>query len=190
MIKAKIKDKPTVIDIISKSFDQNLSVNYVVKQDHKRVERIKILSDYSFFMCFNFGEILLSEDKKSCALILYPKKKKTTIQTVLWDIKLAFKCIGFSRSLSILKRETQVTKNHPTKDFSYLWFIGTLPESQGNGIGSELLANIISKYDKLKLPIYLETSTVENILWYKNFGFNIYKEMDFGYKLFMLKKLF
>ena len=42
MKKAEYSDKNLVVDILSKSFDGNQSVNYIVKQDEKRAERLKV----------------------------------------------------------------------------------------------------------------------------------------------------
>ena len=37
MIKATYQDKDRVVDILAESFDDNQSVNYIVKQDKKRI---------------------------------------------------------------------------------------------------------------------------------------------------------
>ena len=39
MRKATSSDKSTILDILTKSFDTNKSVNYVVKQDRRRIDR-------------------------------------------------------------------------------------------------------------------------------------------------------
>ena len=80
MVKAKQTDKNLVADILTKSFENNQSVNYIAKQDEKRLTRIRSLMDYSFEVCYKFGDVFLSEDRKACALILYPDKKKTTFK--------------------------------------------------------------------------------------------------------------
>lgn len=47
MKKAKQTDKDLIVEILTKSFDANSSINYIVKQDVKRVDRIRALMDYS-----------------------------------------------------------------------------------------------------------------------------------------------
>ncbi len=37
-------------------------------------------------------------------------------------------------------------------------------------------------------PIYLATSTMKNLPWYKKSGFEVYNELDLGYNLFFLKR--
>ena|ERR1035437_9531458 len=82
MIRAEYNDKNRVVDILTTSFDDNKSVNYIIKHDKKRVKRIKKLMEYSFDMCYFFGDVFLTDDKKGCALILLPDKKKTNLKSI------------------------------------------------------------------------------------------------------------
>lgn len=188
MKKAQRSDKNLVIDILAKSFDTNQSVNYIVKQDNKRVQRVRSLMDYSFEVCYLFGNVFLSDDKKACALITYPDKKKTTLKSILLDITLILSAVGVKNIKKTLAREAMINKLHPKEPMYYLWFIGVEPEHQNQGIGSILLDDIIEDSEHKQRPIYLETSTIKNLPWYKKFGFHIYNELDLSYKLFFLKK--
>lgn len=49
---------------------------------------------------------------------------------------------------------------------------------------NEIIKECISKHR----PIYLETSTIKNIPWYKKFGFTIYNTPDLEYQLYFMKK--
>lgn len=188
MIKAGYKDKDLVVNILADSFDDNKSVNYIIKQDNKRVQRIKGLMEYSFDVCMMFGDVFLSNDKKACALILLPDKKKTNLKSILLDLKLIVSCIGISNLKKAMERESKINKLHPKELMYYLWFIGVAPDEQNKGIGSKLLADVINEGISKGRSIYLETSTVKNIPWYEKFGFEIYNELDLGYKLVFLKK--
>jgi Acetyltransferase (GNAT) family len=188
MIKATSSDKQLIVNILTDSFSQNQSVNFIIKQDKKRVERIKALMDYSFEMCFLFGEVYLSDDKKGCALILNPDKKKTTLQSIYLDSKLVIKCLGLKNLFKAMRREAIIQKQHPNELMYYLWFIGVSIEHQHLGIGSNLLQDVINEGHRQNRDICLETSTLKNIPWYQRFGFTIYEEIDMGYQLFFLTK--
>jgi GNAT superfamily N-acetyltransferase len=190
MKNADYKDKNLVIDILTKSFDTNQSVNYIAKQDGKRLKRISALMDYSFEVCYMFGDVFLSDDRKACALILYPDKKKTTLKSILLDIKLIFSCIGVENIKKALARESKIKQLQPKELMYYLWFIGVDPEYQNEGIGSILLDEVIKDSKYKQRPIYLETSTLKNLPWYKKYGFQIYNELELSYKLFFLKREF
>src|SRR5882724_5942196 len=97
MRRATATQKALIIDILSKSFLENKSVNYVVKQDHKKEHRIRGLMDYSFNICNSYGDVWISDDAQACALILFSDKKRASLNTILWDIKLAFSVIGLDR---------------------------------------------------------------------------------------------
>jgi len=188
MIRAEFKDKDRIVDILAASFDDNNSVNYIVKQDKIRKKRIRRLMEYSFDVCHSFGKVYLSDDKKGCALIVLPDKKKTTLPSILLDLKLIFTCIGLSNVKKAMSREAKIKKLQPNERMCYLWFIGVDPLEQNKGVGSVLLSEIIDESKSDKRTICLETSTHRNLPWYQKFGFGIYNELDLGYKLFFLKK--
>jgi hypothetical protein len=188
MIKADINEKELIVNILAQSFGDNKSVSYIVKQDKKRSERLKKLMEYSFDICHLFGDVFLSEDKKGCALVVMPDKKKTTLQSILLDAKLATTCIGLSNIKKAMAREGKIKKLHPKEPMYYLWFIGVDPSEQNKGVGTKHLKEVIIEGASRQRPIYLETSTLKNIPWYEKFGFTVYDKLDFGYELFRMKK--
>lgn len=188
MIRATYSDKEHVVNILSASFDDNRSVNYIVKQDRRRKQRIRRLMEYSFEVCYRFGKVFLSDDKKACALIVLPEKKKTTLRSILSDVKLILGCIGLSNVNRAMTREAKIKALQPKAPMFYLWFVGVEPAYQGNGIGTDLLIGVIAESESEQRTICLETSTLKNLPWYQRFGFSIYHELDIGYNLFFLKR--
>lgn len=188
MIKAQTKDRSLVVNILTGSFNDNKSVNYIIRQDSSRSRRLTRLMEYSFDYCQLFGEIYLSADRTACALTLLPDTKRTTLRSIALDVSLALSCIGLSNLKKVMTRESAVKKVHPEGNFCYLWFIGVQPSEQNKGVGSALLKEIIAHTESLHRPIYLETSMPKNLPWYKKFGFDIYRELDFGYRLFCLRR--
>lgn len=188
MIKAGRRDKSLIIDILSDSFDENQSVNYIITQDQHRKVRIRALMNYSFEICYRFGAVYLSSDRAACALVLYPDQKKFSLATTCLDLKLVFNAIGLTRAAKAMSRESAIKSNYPQEPIYYLWFLGVLGANQHAGIGTQLLKEVIQDSQMQKRPVYLETSTLNNILWYQKKGFEVYNELDFGYKLYMLKR--
>lgn len=187
MIPATLEDKPLIIDILTESFDANKSVNYVVKQDHKRIDRIRGLMAYSFDNCFKYGQIWLNEEKAACALIM--GEKSFSFQALIWDLKFAINVAGgLSTALKASSRESLVKQKHPDTPFLYLWFIGVLNKNQGQGLGTKLFHEI-EAFNK-NTPVYLETSTQRNLPFYKRLGFETFHEIDLSYKLYMMRKVY
>ena len=107
---------------------------------------------------------------------------------MLWDMKLITSCIGIGSVNKAMAREERIKKLQPREPLYYLWFIGVDPQEQNRGIGSALLQEIIEDAEAKNRTLCLETSTEKNIPWYLRFGLEIYNELDFGYKLFFLKR--
>lgn len=190
MIKAKKSDKNLITGLLAGSFSDNPSVNYIISGDRRRPERLAALMDYSFELCMRFGEVWLSDDRRACALLLFPQNKRLTLTSVWLDVKLAFFAIGLFRIAKVMRRERLVSGKHPKEDMAYLWFIGVDPLFQGQGVGSTLLAELSERFNNLRLPLFLETSVLSNLAWYNRFGFKVYEELDLGYRLFFLVKRF
>jgi hypothetical protein len=188
MVKANYSDKKLVTDLLSRAFDTNVSVNFLVKQDSKRQARIRFLMDYAFETCMATGEVLWSDDKKACALIQYPDQKKTSAKSIWLNLQLLFKSIGLLRMGQILNREKVLKKNAPPASALYLWFIGVDPSAQGKGVGSAFVQEIIDKSVAMQRPIYLETSMVQNVPFYQKLGFEKYDEIREPHTLFFIRR--
>jgi len=189
MIKVGHEKKDLVVCILIESFKSNLSVNYIAGDSHGKSKRIRALMEYSFEICQLFGDVYISDDGYGCALILYPDRKKTTLKSIMLDISLLFRCIGILNIGKAMSREQNIKKIQPKEPMIYLWFLGVNPSSQHLGIGSKLLQEVIFDSERRKLPIYLETSTLKNLPWYKQFGFQIYDQLEFTYSLYFLKRI-
>jgi ribosomal protein S18 acetylase RimI-like enzyme len=189
MIKATQKERTLVIDLLTKAFETNKSVNYTVKQDHKRIERIKRLMAYSFDVCSLFGSVYLSEDKKACALILFPETKKTTWNTILLDARLALQVIGLTRIKRVLNRESRIHQGYPPQEpILYLWFLAVDPAFQGQGKGKALLNEIIHESTRSNRSLYLETSMPDNVPFYQKNGFEVYNQLAFDHTLYCMRR--
>jgi GNAT superfamily N-acetyltransferase len=188
MVKATLSDKSLVVDILSRSFESNQSVNYIIPQDASKSLRIRRLMDYSFDVCHTFGQIFLSDDRKACALVLLPDRKRTNFKSVYLDLKLILSCVGLTNLKKTLGRESKIKQIQPQELMYYLWFIGVDPQCQNGGIGSKLLKEVIEQGTLLNRSVFLETSTLKNLPWYNKFGFEVYHELDLGYKLFFLER--
>ena len=164
MIRAEYSDKKLISEILAKSFNDNKSVNYIVKQDGKREQRLRSLMEYSFDICYLFGDVFLSNDKKGCALILLPDKKRTTLKSILLDLKLILSCIGLTNVNKAMSRESKIKKLQPRELLYYLWFIGVDLVEQGKGLGStliqEVINGIIQTENNLFGNVYIKKHTV------------------------------
>lgn len=187
MKEATAKDKDIVVDILTSSFQDNLSVNYLIPQGLKKQKRVRALMDYSFEACRLSGKVYLSEDRSGCALVSFPEQKKTTLRSLWLEAKLVLRGIGPGNVTRAINREKEISKNYPDAPIYYLWFIGVHPDSQNKGVGKSMMKELLADSQRMGRPVYLETSTLKNLPWYRKFGLEVYQKLNFGYDLFLIR---
>lgn len=181
-------EKAIVTTVLTQAFADNGSVNYVVGKKERSVKR---LMKYSYEMCKHGGGVSVNEQQNSVMLHKFSEKSPTGLFSFWEEVKLAVLGIGPTRILKVLRRESYIAKHKMQEPHLYLWFIGTLPEAQGRGLGSQLLKDLLEEADNLALPVCLETSNPRNLPFYRKYGFHIYHQSEtkkLGYKLWFLKK--
>ena len=63
-------------------------------------------------------------------------------------------------------------------EFWYLSILGLTPDSQGQGLGKDLMAPVLAKIDALGLGAYAESFTPKNFSFYERLGFTRAKRVD------------
>ena len=188
---ASITDKNLVADILVSAFlplKEENSINLVVKQDKKRVERMRFLMEYLFEKAFNFGEIYISNNNKACILLAFPDKEKTTLKTLLLNIQLAYKCIGFERVLTVLKRQKIVQQKYPKGEYILPLIMGVTNNCKGNGTAARLMIEVNNHYKNNKLPVIVDAASKKNVRLYQKFGFKVFKEENtLGFPIYFLR---
>jgi ribosomal protein S18 acetylase RimI-like enzyme len=192
MIKADKIHKEKVIEILSSCFENNKSVNWIVKQDSKRKERIRHLMDYSFETCIEAGQIYLTDDLTGAIICSNADDKLPFLEEAYLTVQFVWKVTGIEGIAKALRREKYINEFHPQdEEFLYIWFIGLKKTEQGKGIGAAMLQEIINQSNEEKIPIYLETSNEQTLNFYKKHGFEVYHvppEEMFGFKLYFLRR--
>ncbi len=63
------------------------------------------------------------------------------------------------------------------KKFLYVLIVGVRTELHGQGYGSKLISAATEKAETEKIPVYLETETLENVEMYEHFGFKVLQKI-------------
>jgi GNAT superfamily N-acetyltransferase len=71
-----------------------------------------------------------------------------------------------------------IDRHHPHEPHWYLAVLGTAPAMQRRGIGSALMAPVLSRCDREGVPAYLESSKESNIAFYARHGFELRGHLD------------
>lgn len=89
--------------------------------------------------------------------------------------------MGMKASVKMAKtfRPTEKDRKENMKNTSYIYItiIGVKREYQKRGFGGKILRAIFEEADKTHTPIYLETSTPQNVKMYENYGFKVLKKI-------------
>lgn len=188
---ATIKDKVLVTEILVSAFmplKENNSINFVIKQDDKRAERIRLLMEYLFEKAIRSGKIYLSDNQKACILLHFPQENKINLKWIIQNLRLAFKCIGITRVFKVLKRQRMMKQYHPKEKHIIPLIMGVREEFQGSGIGGRLILEVKNKFKHNELPVILNAASEHNALLYKKFGFKLIKKDDsLGFPIYMLR---
>ena len=191
MIRANRNDKQTVVEILFDSFKKNLAIRDMVnaQKNPSRESKIRNLMKYCFELGMMQGEVFLSEDRKGCAIIIDPGRRRNSMKLVVLNVKLIFEAIGIFKVFHVLKRENMLKTSYPDeKGHLILWCIGVHPKYQKFGIGNQLLREVTHYSDKLKRALWLETAVMENCHWYLRKGFELVRTLTWEYKLYVLKR--
>jgi GNAT superfamily N-acetyltransferase len=177
IIDAQRKDKTRVIEILSKSFQNDPQINYILGSNVNHNKKMKRLMAYSFEFGLANGKVEISEDKNSVAIWKSSNSKKMTIN-LFYESILFFFAFGWSGIKRISAMEKKIAAFYPDKTiFNYLWILGTNPNEQGKGYGTAILSKAINNFEQNKVPIYLETSTDSNLYYYQRKRFELYHSM-------------
>lgn len=184
MRKATKNDIPKLVEILTESFREDQSVKYVLK--HKK--SLPQLFHYSIAKGFLFGDVWIKKDLTACAILIDPKKKRFSLQSVWIDLR--FRVFGLIKIKKLRNKENIIEEVHP-KDLNYihLCFLGVKPQVQHEGMGSALLMDLTEYYKTFKEAICLETSTLVNIPFFEKRGFSWYATKYFGFEVLFYKKL-
>jgi GNAT superfamily N-acetyltransferase len=189
--KATITDKQLVSEILVSAFSSltdDSSINLVVKQDDKRIERMQILMEYLFERAIRFGEVFISDNNKACILLKFPHTEKVTPKTILLDLKLAFKCIGIERVYDVLKRERIAKKNYPKEPQIRPMIMGVKKDFEGKGTAARLMMEVRNKFKNTRLPVIIDAASENNARLYQKFGFRVIKKEDaLGFPIYFLR---
>ncbi|KAK4161279.1 puromycin N-acetyltransferase [Cladorrhinum sp. PSN259] len=106
----------------------------------------------------------------------------TLLRSGLWRLHFRLPSEGkkrlFDEILPLLHdTKAEVLGKEREHEAWYLVYLGTKPNSQGRGYGSKLLTGMMARADEENRPIYLESSSLTNNVYYEKFGFEVKRDI-------------
>lgn len=165
------------IQIIEDAFDGNPMINFIIKSDHKRKERLRALAAYSYDRCARREGVYFSSDHEGIALCYQFNNKGNVLADIPDQLRLVIKAIGISRAHEASKRESYRNSVRPADgNFLYFWYLGVSSKGIGGSAVKELRDLIFEESKNKELPICLETTLLKNKVVYERYGFKTYHE--------------
>jgi ribosomal protein S18 acetylase RimI-like enzyme len=119
----------------------------------------------------------IADEGRGGALWAAPGHWRMPPSEIVRETPAAFKAFGrhLPRALRLL---TQVEGLHPKEPHHwYLGYLGTRCDSQGMGVGSAMLREVLAQADDTRTPAYLESSNERNLTLYQRHGFRVVEEI-------------
>lgn len=176
--KITIADRETVVNVMTRAFDDDPFFNFLVKQDERRQDRMRRFMDVGLMkLTFPYGETYMTEAGDGAALWNPPGGRPHGLRTDLSLLPVMAQVAGLRGVPRVISALSLAEKKHPKEPHYYLLGIGVDPARQGKGVGSSLLAPMAERLDREGVPGYLESSKERNIPLYERFGFRVVEEL-------------
>lgn len=189
MRQARKEDLKLVVDIITKTFESNPGVNWLLGNKGNVIRKIKKLAAFAFVKSQIRGGAYISKNNKGVALCYQFNLKKRSIIEKYYEVRFAITSIPLKRLPQVLKREAFRNSIRPASGaYLYFWFLGV--DKGGREAVYELRDGVFNEAKKKKLPIYLETSVDRNKKAYERFGFETYyfwEDVEANIKFWFMK---
>jgi ribosomal protein S18 acetylase RimI-like enzyme len=165
-------DADKAIQVLTRAFETDPFMSWFVRRDARHAEGMRAFFELGLHeLTFPFGECFVTDDVEGAALWNPPGT---------WSLGLFDKLRlmpGFARASGLLRlplvflRTNPLTAAHPHDPHFYLFILGVDPAAQGRGLGRALVAPVLTRCDRERLPAYLETANEKNLGFYSSLGF-------------------
>jgi GNAT superfamily N-acetyltransferase len=172
------KDLPKASSILGQAFRNYPLFEHVLPNSASRIDQMKHLCHFLLRLGMSKGMVIAPSDALEGVSIWLPSKgfPNSTMEAVragLLNLLLHVNVRAFGRFIEI--GNIKGRKRAEIVGGSY-WFcdmIGVDPLLQGRGVGRYMIETQLDYLDKAKMPCYLETSEVRNIVYYQKYGFDL-----------------
>jgi GNAT superfamily N-acetyltransferase len=179
-VPAGFTDVPALEDVLQAAFwDDPLNV-FLFPDDRSRSRRSALI--FRALLRHHYlpmRTVWTTSDQAGVAMWAPPGHWKLTPAAIVRSLPTMVRALGrnMARALPLLG---EIDSHHPREPHWYLGVLGTDPPHQGRGIASALLAPVLERCDRERLPAYLESSKESNIPFYVRHGFAVTGELRAG----------
>jgi ribosomal protein S18 acetylase RimI-like enzyme len=171
-------DLPHLAQVLSRSFANDPVACWSCRADHLRPKLLQRVFELRLRQLFGHREIWTSDRLASTAVWAPPERWKTTVAD---DLALGWALARHPRlalrAPLVMRGFLGVEATHPgAPPHWYLAILGTDPQAQGEGLGSEMMRPVLEECDRDGVGAYLESSNERNLDFYGRHGFRVVEE--------------
>jgi ribosomal protein S18 acetylase RimI-like enzyme len=181
-VRAARRDEAALLgEVLADAFDQDPVFAWLIPpQSHGRDNRMR-----TFFTSMSRGYLrrgnpcYLTGDVSAAALWAAPGAWAMPLSQVILEAMpngLAFR----GRLFRALRTQLQIERLHAGQSppHWYLGYLGTRRDRQGQGLGTQMLGEVLASGDTDGVPAYLESSNQRNLPLYERNGFRVVGELQ------------
>ncbi len=170
--------------VLADAFKMDPLFKSLFGEGRKNSYKYTLVAKFMIRYCHKYGHVYASSEKfEGIMAITQDEYSYMSLWRMIRSGSIfPFLRIGFKSFMKVASSLSPIDgrrkKHMKNRSFIYLQIIGVSSENQGKGHGGKLLKELIDITDEVKLPIYLETETEDNVRLYERFGFKILEQMN------------
>jgi ribosomal protein S18 acetylase RimI-like enzyme len=174
--KATEDDVPALADALARAFDGDPPMQWFLPDPQSRVDRARTLFEVMLTRVHLQRDwCYTTEDVIGGALWVPPGNWRLGLVQQLTLLPGMLRVFG--RGLARAQRGLAVMESgHPREPHYYLDSLGVVPEWQGRGLGSALMAPVLERCDSERMPAYLNAGSPRSRELYRRHGFVVQEE--------------
>jgi GNAT superfamily N-acetyltransferase len=177
--KATLADAPRLAQTLASAFQDDPVIAWIFPDEQRRRHVLPVFMEFRLRkLALPHDEVWMTAGGAAAAVWLPPPGRwQLPVPQRLRLLPPLVRFFGL-RTASILGGLNRMEELHP-RDPShwYLFILGTEQAAQGRGLGSALLAQVLTRIDADGMPVYLESSSERNLALYGRHGFEMTSEV-------------
>jgi len=163
-------DIPTAVETLARAFADYPYTRYVIAADD-HLERIRRFQELCLTrISMVYGRVWVADEGRAVAAWSIPGQDSSPAFAELGPI---FEELSGDRAAAYAAVEAATDPYRPQEPGWFLETVGTVPEAQGQGLGSAVLIPGIQEAERAGYPAFLETSSEANVRLYERLGFKV-----------------
>jgi GNAT superfamily N-acetyltransferase len=163
--------------VMARAFHDDPVIGWLMPDARKRPDRLRRFFGIELrHMVLPRGRAWTTGDLSAAALVMPPGKWRVPLHATLREGRAFGAGLGRAARLGAAmewRHAREVRGPH-----YYVRDVGVLPERQGRGLGSALMAPTLERCDREGLPVYLEASSERSAALYERLGFEHVSELS------------